>query len=49
MIETIGLHGAMWFFSFGSLFSGIFVYFYLPETNGKSIDQIIEVLSGKFK
>ncbi|XP_039437015.1 facilitated trehalose transporter Tret1-like [Culex pipiens pallens] len=39
-IEVLGMHGSMWFFAgcclFGAVFNGLFV----PETRGKSLDEI---------
>ncbi|XP_064096416.1 facilitated trehalose transporter Tret1-like [Macrobrachium nipponense] len=40
MKDTIGLHGVFWFFSCGSLVYNIIVFFYIPETYGKSMKEV---------
>ncbi|XP_046387341.1 facilitated trehalose transporter Tret1-2 homolog isoform X2 [Ischnura elegans] len=40
MLDALGPHGVLWMFAAVSAVSGIFVYFFLPETYGKSLDEI---------
>jgi hypothetical protein len=40
MIESLGMHGTMLLFSAISLLGGLFVLRYLPETKGKSYEEI---------
>ena len=40
MLETIGEDGTFFFFSTCTLFSIIFVYFLLPETKGKTLEDM---------
>ncbi|XP_072383193.1 facilitated trehalose transporter Tret1-like [Diabrotica undecimpunctata] len=41
---TIGTHWAVWLFSFSCFVGSFLIYKYLPETNGKSLLQIQEML-----
>lgn len=41
---TIGTHWAVWLFSFSCFLGSFFIYRYLPETSGKSLLQIQEML-----
>jgi len=40
MLETIGEDGTFFFFTTCTLFSIIFVYFLLPETKGKTLEDM---------
>lgn len=44
MITTFDLYGTMYFFAGITLFGSLFVMFYLPETKGKSHEEIMESL-----
>ncbi|XP_055376001.1 facilitated trehalose transporter Tret1-like [Condylostylus longicornis] len=43
--EAFGLHVSMFIFSICSFLGGIFIILYLPETKGKSINEILDILS----
>lgn len=47
MLEFIGNSGWMWFFSASCALGAVFVQFVLPETEGKSIHEIQEILQRK--
>ncbi|XP_063701181.1 facilitated trehalose transporter Tret1-like [Culicoides brevitarsis] len=47
MIAAWGLHGALWFFAAINVLLSSILLFYLPETKGKSIDEIARILSQK--
>ncbi|XP_055641728.1 facilitated trehalose transporter Tret1-like [Toxorhynchites rutilus septentrionalis] len=40
MVEVLGMHGCMWTFAGCCLFGVLFNAFFIPETRGKSIDEI---------
>lgn len=44
---SIGIFGCMWFFSANCLIGAVFICFMMPETKGKSIYQIHEMLKEK--
>lgn len=48
IVEYIGVSGYMWIFSGHCLLGVLFSYFIMPETKGKSIYEIQELLKGKF-
>lgn len=48
-MSVLGLHGCMSIFGTVCLIETIFVYFYVPETKGKSIAEIEVILSSKKK
>ena len=47
MAEAIGLSWTMWFYAFVNLASVIFVFFFVPETAGASLEDIEEALLEK--
>lgn len=49
MMEVIGLHGSMFLFAVFCYALALFVLIYVPETKGKSIDEIIKLLGSKNK
>lgn len=44
MIELLGISGLMLIFSINSLLGGLFVMLYVPETKGKSFQDILLAL-----
>jgi hypothetical protein len=40
IMERLGMHGGYWLFAGFCLAGGIFVYFFVPETKGKTLDEI---------
>lgn len=40
LVGTIGAHGAFWFFGFFCFTSIFFVYMFVPETKGHSLENI---------
>ena len=44
MINVLGMHGSMWIFSGCCLFGMLFNLMFVPETKGKSIQDILEIL-----
>lgn len=47
--ERAGLCGVFWIFAFVAFFGGCFVLFYVPETKGKSLEEIQSMLQGDVK
>uniref|UniRef100_A0A0P5NG88 Sugar transporter n=1 Tax=Daphnia magna TaxID=35525 RepID=A0A0P5NG88_9CRUS len=45
---TIGKYGAFWFFMSCTLAGIVFVYFLLPETKGKTLEDIEKIFSAKY-
>ncbi|XP_055375842.1 uncharacterized protein LOC129608384 [Condylostylus longicornis] len=45
MVETSGLHGTMFFFAACSVLSGLLVLIWVPETKGRSIEEIMKILT----
>uniref|UniRef100_A0A182YRN8 Major facilitator superfamily (MFS) profile domain-containing protein n=1 Tax=Anopheles stephensi TaxID=30069 RepID=A0A182YRN8_ANOST len=48
-VELIGLHGCMWVFSAVCLSAGLFNAIFIPETRGRSIEQIIHAMENNIK
>ncbi|CAL7936257.1 unnamed protein product [Xylocopa violacea] len=46
LAEQYGVHVAFWFFSLISILGVLFVYFYVPETKGKTLQEIQQQLHG---
>lgn len=44
MIDLVGMHGTMFLFAFNSLVGALFIIIFLPETKGKSFDEIVDLL-----
>lgn len=44
MVDLVGTSGSFWFFSVCCVVAGLFVYKILPETSGKSLQEIQEIL-----
>lgn len=44
----LGKHGAFWFFMCCTIVSLVFVYFFVPETKGKTLEDIEKLFSKKF-
>lgn len=44
MVDLVGTSGSFWFFSICCVLAGLFVYKILPETSGKSLQEIQEIL-----
>jgi len=40
IMQQLGQHGGYWLFAVCCFLGTIFVYFWVPETNGKSLDEI---------
>ncbi|XP_053693508.1 facilitated trehalose transporter Tret1-like [Sabethes cyaneus] len=49
VVEKLGLYWVMWFFSCCSVAAATFVIFYVPETKGKSFEEITESLEPEKK
>jgi len=47
--ELIGMGGSFWLFTACCFFGVFFVYKYLPDTTGKSLDEIQQILAGNRK
>lgn len=47
VVTIVGLHGIMIFFAFTCCFCGLFTLFVLPETKGRSIEQIAKSIGRK--
>ncbi|KAB0794302.1 hypothetical protein PPYR_11141 [Photinus pyralis] len=45
--ETMGIHGSFWLFSGFCTLAFFFVYFLLPETSGKTLQEIQAILNGE--
>jgi hypothetical protein len=43
-MEKIGMHGAIYLFAANSLLGAIFVLLFIPETKGKSSDEIMRIM-----
>lgn len=43
--EALGMHYAFWIFAVCTLISFFFVFFFLPETKGKSLQEIQDILN----
>lgn len=41
LVDEIGVHSVFWMFAFVGYSGVFFVYFYVPETKGKSLEEII--------
>lgn len=44
LIENLGMDGTMFLFSFNSLLGALFITIFLPETMGKSFEEIAKML-----
>lgn len=44
LADTLGFHGSMFLFAGVCVFGAIFVAFYMPETKGKSYEEIMNSL-----
>lgn len=44
MVDVMGTSGSFWFFAGCCVIAGVFVYKFLPETSGKSLQEIQEIL-----
>lgn len=42
----VGMHGCMYIFCGCTIAGALFVLFFLPETKGKSFDEIMKILEG---
>ncbi|KAK2723674.1 facilitated trehalose transporter Tret1-like [Artemia franciscana] len=40
LVKSIGSHGVFWIYAASCIFGSIFIYFFLPETKGKTIQEI---------
>lgn len=49
MNKTMGEYGTFWFYMSWCVVSVVFVYFCLPETKGKSLDEIERMFANKKK
>lgn len=47
IVEQYGIHTAFWLFSTISLSGVVFVFFYMPETKGKTLQEVQEQLHGR--
>ena len=47
MVKTMGEYGTFWFYMCWCILGLFFVYFFLPETKGKSLDDIEKMFSSK--
>lgn len=45
LTHTLGNYGTFWLFSALCFFGVVFIYFYLPETKGKTLEKIQEELN----
>lgn len=46
MVEYIGISGCMWIFSGSCALGALFCFYFMPETKGKSLYEIQEILKG---
>lgn len=46
LLENFGMHGATFLFAINSLIGAIFILVCLPETRGKSFEEIMRLLEG---
>lgn len=44
LVDLLGLGGVMYFFAVNSALGGIFTLFYIPETKGKSFEEITAIM-----
>lgn len=44
LIVIAGMHGTMFLFAINSLVGALFIIIFLPETKGKSFDEIVDLL-----
>ncbi|XP_058819314.1 facilitated trehalose transporter Tret1-like [Topomyia yanbarensis] len=49
MVEVLGMHGCMWTFAGCCVFGVLFNAFFIPETRGKSIDEITLAMESRSK
>lgn len=49
MVEVLGMHGCMWTFAGCCMFGMFFNALFIPETRGKSIEEITLAMEGKSK
>lgn len=49
VVDKVGLYAVMWFFSCCCVAAALFVIFYVPETKGKSFEEITESLDSQKK
>lgn len=42
--DLFGFGGVMYFFAMNSILGALFVIFYIPETMGKSFDEIAQIM-----
>lgn len=45
--QLAGIHGAFWFYGVVSSLGTIFFYFFLPETKGKTLEEIEDYFAGR--
>jgi hypothetical protein len=45
MIDALGIHGAFWMFGSNCLIAAAFVFLFVPETKGRTLEQIEDLLS----
>lgn len=47
ILESIGAHGTFWMFGVICVFAMVFTYIWVPETKGKTLEEIEKKLSGR--
>ena len=47
MVKTMGEYGTFWFYMCWCILGLFFVYFFLPETKGRSLEDIEKMFSSK--